>query len=401
MRTLVVFVILLFVPLASAAQLAFVGDESLRELPGSGTSADPYLLRDLVINATNNTGILIKNTSAFILIKNVSIVGENKRPGIILENVKNVRIENVRIIRCSYGIKIVSSKNITIVNSIFKGNLYCYWKSEFAGDADCRGGAIFADYSRNLYIINNSFVPYSSLFSNIYGVYLVSVRNSKIYNNWFVGSIKCYPSAAFGGYCKGAAIYLTRSNENEIVGNLIYLPMSGGMEYASEVYGIYLSGVNNSIYLNDFYGEEVSYQIDMGIGFYYVFPRSKGKNTFHSPKVVYEFANETFEGFLGNYWDSYKEVDTEGDGIIDTPFIVDHYPLALPSENYKIIRPAEKIKTITNSSTLISNTSATPSSILSTSSTSSPTFSQEEENLKYMGTLLVLATILIILWRRK
>jgi len=43
----------------------------------------------------------------------VSIVGENKRPGIILENVKNIRIENVRIIRCSYGIKIVSSKNVT------------------------------------------------------------------------------------------------------------------------------------------------------------------------------------------------------------------------------------------------------------------------------------------------
>ena len=71
MGILVVFVILLFVPLASAAQLAFVGDESLRELPGSGTSADPYLLRDLVINATNDTGILIKNTSAFILIKKV------------------------------------------------------------------------------------------------------------------------------------------------------------------------------------------------------------------------------------------------------------------------------------------------------------------------------------------
>jgi len=224
MRVLVVFAILLFVPLASAAQLAFVGDESLRELPGSGTSADPYLLRDLVINATNDIGILIKNTSAFILIKNVSIVGENKRPGIILENVKNVRIENVRIIRCSYAIKIVSSKNITIVNSIFKGNLYCYWKSEFAGDADCKGGAIFADYSKNLYIINNSFVPHSYLFSNIYGVHLVMVENSTIHGNRFVDSVKCYPSAAFGGYCKGAAIYLDRSKGNKIVKNIIYLP---------------------------------------------------------------------------------------------------------------------------------------------------------------------------------
>ncbi|ALV62332.1 hypothetical protein ADU37_CDS06330 [Thermococcus sp. 2319x1] len=206
MRALIIsLVMLLFLPLASAAQLTFVGDESLKELPGSGTPDDPYLLGNLFINASNDTAILIKNTSAFLLIKNVSIVGENKRPGIILENVKNVRIENVRIVRCSYGIKIINSGNITVANSTFEGNLYCYWKSEFAGDADCKGGAIFADYSRNLRIINNSFVPHSYLFSNIYGVYLVMVENSTIYGNRFVSSVKCFPSAAFGGYCKGAA----------------------------------------------------------------------------------------------------------------------------------------------------------------------------------------------------
>ncbi|WP_087037918.1 right-handed parallel beta-helix repeat-containing protein [Thermococcus litoralis] len=222
MRVLVIFlVMLLFLPLASAAQLTFVGDESLKELPGSGTPGDPYLLGNLFINATNDTAILIKNTSAFLLIKNVSIVGENKRPGIILENVKNVRIENIRIVRCSYGIKIINSENITIANSTFKGNLYCYWKSKFAGDADCKGGAIFADYSRNLHIINNSFVPHSYLFSNIYGVYLIMVKNSTIYGNRFVSSVKCFPSAAFGGYCKGAAVYLDRSSGNEIIRNTI------------------------------------------------------------------------------------------------------------------------------------------------------------------------------------
>ncbi|HDD31107.1 MAG TPA: hypothetical protein ENF72_00570 [Thermococcus litoralis] len=70
------------------------------------------------------------------------------------------------------------------------------WKSEFAGDADCRGGAIFADYSKNLYIVNNSFIPHSYLFSNIYGVHLVMVENSLVYGNRFVSSIKYYPSAA-------------------------------------------------------------------------------------------------------------------------------------------------------------------------------------------------------------
>ena len=382
MRSLVVFVILLFVPLASAAQLAFVGDESLRELPGSGTSADPYLLRDLVINATNDTGILIKNTSAFILIKNVSIVGENKRPGIILENVKNIRIENVRIIRCSYGIKIVSSKNITIVNSIFKGNLYCYWKSEFAGDADCKGGAIFADYSKNLYIINNSFVPHSYLFSNIYGVHLVMVENSTIHGNRFVDSVKCYPSAAFGGYCKGAAIYLDRSKGNKIVRNIIYLPSREGMEYAAEVYGMYIFGVNNSIYLNDFYGKEVPYYPDTATGFYYIFPRLGSENTFHSPKIVYKFGNTTFEGFLGNYWYSNKGLDNYGDGITDGSFLVDEYPLILSSENYEIIGLVKEDSVLNTSSPIASS-------------------SQEEENFEYISFLVVIGLVLISLWKRK
>ena len=382
MRILVVFAILLFVPLASAAQLAFVGDESLRELPGSGTSADPYLLRDLVINATNDIGILIKNTSAFILIKNVSIVGENKRPGIILENVKNVRIENVRIIRCSYAIKIVSSKNITIVNSIFKGNLYCYWKSEFAGDADCKGGAIFADYSKNLYIINNSFVPHSYLFSNIYGVHLVMVENSTIYGNRFVDSVKCYPSAAFGGYCKGAAIYLDRSKGNKIVRNIIYLPSREGMEYAAEVYGMYIFGVNNSIYLNDFYGKELPYYPDTATGFYYIFPRVGSENTFHSPKIVYKFGNTTFEGFLGNYWYSNKGLDNDGDGITDGSFLVDEYPLILSSENYEIIGLVKEDSVLNTSSPIASS-------------------SQEEENFEYISFLVVIGLVLISLWKRK
>ena len=382
MRSLVVFVILLFVPLASAAQLAFVGNESLRELPGSGTSADPYLLRDLVINATNDTGILIKNTSAFILIKNVSIVGENKRPGIILENVKNVRIENVRIIRCSYGIKIVNSKNVTITNSIFKGNLYCYWKSEFAGDADCRGGAIFADYSKNLYIINNSFVPHSYLFSNIYGVHLVMVENSTIHGNRFVDSVKCYPSAAFGGYCKGAAIYLDRSKGNKIVRNIIYLPSREGMEYAAEVYGMYIFGVNNSIYLNDFYGKELPYYPDTATGFYYIFPRVGSENTFHSPKIVYKFGNATFEGFLGNYWYSNKGLDNDGDGITDASFLVDEYPLILSSENYEIIGLVKE-DSVSNTSSPIASSS------------------QEEENFEYISFLVVIGLVLISLWKRK
>ena len=256
------------------------------------------------------------------------------------------------------------------------------WKSEFAGDADCRGGAIFADYSKNLYIINNSFVPHSYLFSNIYGVHLVMVENSTIHGNRFVDSVKCYPSAAFGGYCKGAAIYLDRSKGNKIVRNIIYLPSREGMEYAAEVYGMYIFGVNNSIYLNDFYGKEVPYYPDTATGFYYIFPRLGSENTFHSPKIVYKFGNTTFEGFLGNYWYSNKGLDNDGDGITDGSFLVDEYPLILSSENYEIIGLVKEDSVLNTSSPIASS-------------------SQEEENFEYISFLVVIGLVLISLWKRK
>lgn len=101
MKGLILFLVLIPLPLASAAQLTFVGDESLKELPGSGTLNDPYVLENLFINATNDTAILVKNTTAYLLIRNVTITGNNNRPGIILENVKNVRIEGLQVTRCS------------------------------------------------------------------------------------------------------------------------------------------------------------------------------------------------------------------------------------------------------------------------------------------------------------
>ena len=81
------------------------------------------------------------------------------------------------MIKCSYGIRITN----LLLSTAFSKEIYIViWKSEFAGDAGCRGGAIFADYSKNLYIVNNSFVPRSYLFSNIYGVHLVMVEDSLV-----------------------------------------------------------------------------------------------------------------------------------------------------------------------------------------------------------------------------
>ncbi|ALV62333.1 hypothetical protein ADU37_CDS06340 [Thermococcus sp. 2319x1] len=109
--------------------------------------------------------------------------------------------------------------------------------------------------------------------------------------------------------------------------------------------------------------------------------------------VKERLANETFEGFLGNYWDSYSGSDEDGDGVIEQPFKVDRYPLVLPSENYEILGLVREELNTTTSPTQVS-------SPLNISSPSAP--SPQEENFRYISlVLIVLGVVLFILWRRK
>ncbi|MCL0079017.1 PKD domain-containing protein, partial [Dehalococcoidia bacterium] len=61
--------------------------------------------------------------------------------------------------------------------------------------------------------------------------------------------------------------------------------------------------------------------------------------TWHSPEpITYIFNNQTFTRHLGNHWCDYQGSDADGDGIGDTPHIIngdkDYHPLMERFENY-------------------------------------------------------------------
>ena len=72
---------------------------------GNGTASNPYLIMNLIINASSATGIEIENTNAFVVIQNCSITnGSSNFIGISLSNVQNAVIMNNTVNSNNYGI---------------------------------------------------------------------------------------------------------------------------------------------------------------------------------------------------------------------------------------------------------------------------------------------------------
>ena len=95
---------------------------------------------------------------------------------------------------------------------------------------------------------------------------------------------------------------------------------------------------NNIIYLNNFVNNSQSPVFD---GY------SPLTNIWNSTeKINYTYDGNNYTNYMGNYWDSYTDIDINNDGIWDTPYSMpesnsDDYPLMKPFENY--FAPIENI----------------------------------------------------------
>jgi len=94
---------------------------------GTGNAADPYVIGGWEINASKTDGILISNTTAFVVIRDVYVHagwnhtysgnGYANHDGIRLWNAQNVRIENATLFDNGNGIFLQDPIHVTIIHS--------------------------------------------------------------------------------------------------------------------------------------------------------------------------------------------------------------------------------------------------------------------------------------------
>jgi len=292
--------------------------------------------------------------------------GGSYSKGISLSGRGNVTIKNTHATKFYYGVHCYGSTDSKIENITATGNNY--------------GIGLSWESNQNILLGNNAT-------NNSIGIYIGNSNNNNVTSNTITDcgiGIRLYDSSnnilsgniiSSCGY--GIELWAYGSYGNILSGNIVSLSgvdgivlngadnntLSGNIVSSNGQYGITLMADNNTIYGNILINNSGSYW-SSGIYFGWtrnniissntiknnsrgVFLYGEGENNqiFHNNFInntnQFDVADEHIDvwdyGYPsgGNYWDDYTGVDANGDGIGDTPYIIDanntdRYPLMHP-----------------------------------------------------------------------
>ena len=332
------------------ALATFIEDEGLN---GEGTYASPYIIENLLIDASTENGIEIQNTDTYLIIRNCTIEGgsSNRKKGIILYNATNVNISNNSLKNNYYGIRLDFSCNNNFTDNIVSYNTQDGICLTFSSNNTFISNT--ANYN-NYYGICLEFYCYKNIFtgntanSNIHGIYLIDPGNNTLIGNFasyntdsgirMASSCNNTLIGNFASYNNNTGIYLVGSHNNILTGNIV--SNNNGT-------GIYLFYSNNSILT----GNIVSYNFDYGIHLisFSAYDLNTANNIIYFNDIygntngqAYEDANcndnHWDNGITGNYWgvdyiNNYPSATNDGK-IWNIPYEIsgdgrgiDHFPL--------------------------------------------------------------------------
>lgn len=227
---------------------------------GQGTSSNPYIIADLVIDGKNSGDcIWIENSDVYFKIENCRVFNAWGSivyyAGIRLDNVSNGRLYNNIISDNYYGIRLEESDF-----NLITGN-----------------------------VANESFH---------YGIYLSDCQNNLISRNLLANG-------------ESTGMILSTSNSNTILENIISDNSFRGIQVGGRNNGIFGNVINNNLD----YGIILYSQCDNNQIW-----NNCLNNTLNARDAAYGLVNYWDSGEEGNFWADYTGVDDDGDGIGDVPY---------------------------------------------------------------------------------
>jgi parallel beta-helix repeat protein len=277
---------------------------------------DVYTFSDNIFDS-----IVVESSNIIVDGNGYTLQGSGSESGFELDGVNNVTIQNTNIQTFSYGINLYDSYNNTISGNNITDN----------------NNGIVLDGSSNTIsgntITNNEFAGI-----RLDGSSDNTISGNTITNNEFAG-IRLDGSSdntisgnnITNNNAHGVSIYGSSDNTiygNNITHNYVYNEIYKEYHYA----GIYIYGSSN---FNTISGNNItdnSYGIEVHGSDNTIFHN----NFINNQNQIYlsDAINTWDDGYpsAGNYWSDYTGVDADGDGIGDTPYIIDennqdNYPL--------------------------------------------------------------------------
>lgn len=321
----------------------------------SDTSKDVFLLgsTDITIQGFTitggNAGVAFGQTSNCILTK--CIVNGNVF-GVYLAGATSNLVSNNNLNNNGFGIYLDGSSGNKLSN-----NSASYEK----------GGGGKASLSDGIYMFNshNNNVAGCDLSNNDnFGASLYQSRNNVFSNNTFSSN------AQFGVRLRDGA------DNNKFSFNTFKANVENGVLIGNSQ--------GNTFYFNNFVDEKSH------------FYTQEDNNINSTKKLNYTYNGNLFSGFVGNYYSNYIGTDSDGNGIADTSFAGDKYPLIKSIESYSIAQPTP---TPTASPSNTSTTSTTPSTVEATAERA-PVLLPGFDTVAAIFSVLFAAVIAVILERQ-